>query len=135
MIWDDIAAEQLFEPETPTGPIPVVPSPDPTSTPPAAPPAQPGLVYSRFVPDVAGGDALTVTEEHVRAHLSAVADADDDPGTRAGDVHIEHRRGQGGWLIVGHLDATPDAPYLAAGHDPFAGVDPALLREVLGGAH
>lgn len=93
-----------------------------------------GLTYSRFVPTAAGFAAVVDTEAHVRAHLSAIADTDDDPGTRSEDVQIEHRPQGDGTLIVGVLpNAEPAAPYLQPGYDAFAGVDPALLREVLGG--
>lgn len=96
--------------------------------------ARRGLTYSRFVADNAPPGALHQTEAHVRAHLSAVADRDDDPDTRADDVELRHERYEAGVLIVGFLPGgRAQAPYLEPGHDPFAGVDPALVEEVLGG--
>lgn len=77
----------------------------------------------------AGWSELDVAaeEEHVRAHLSAVADSDDDPMTRADEVDVYRiRRDDGGLSIIGRLDAEPDAPYLKAGYDVLAGVDPEL---------
>jgi len=55
-------------------------------------------------------------EAHVRAHLSAVADANDDPDARADEVRISHE--EEGLLVVGELDAEPDAPYLRPGFTP-----------------
>ena len=86
----------------------------------------------RYVRDVPAGDdeALAGERAHVIAHLSAVADADDDPTTHADDVRVwveRHPDDPDQLRIVGELDAEPDAPYLQAGHDPFAGVDPELL--------
>lgn len=79
------------------------------------------ITYSRFVADGAPGEALAVTEAHVRAHLSAVADPEDDPVIWATDVRIERCNQDGGVLVVGRLDREPHAPYLAEGYDPDAG--------------
>jgi len=77
------------------------------------------LTYSRFVAAGAPDDALTVTEAHVREHLSSVATADDNPTWFAGEVEIEHRDQDDGVLIVGHLDGlVAKAPYLAEDYDP-----------------
>jgi hypothetical protein len=91
----------------------------------------------RYVRDVPADDQAAVDAEraHVIAHLSAVADADDDPDTNADDVRtwvIEHPDDPSLVRIVGELDAEPDAPYLKPDHDPWAGVDPELRRAVLG---
>ena len=85
----------------------------------------------RYVRDVPRGDAAALEAEraHVIAHLSAVADADDDPETNADDVRIDvtaHPDDPAQLRIVGELDAEPNAPYLHPGHDPLAGVDPDL---------
>lgn len=90
-----------------------------------------GLRYSRFVP---GGIDPDPTIAHVRAHLSSVADSDDDPDTHAADVQINLELHVGGVLVGGALpDTTASAPYLDAEHDPYADVDPDLRREVLDG--
>jgi len=85
----------------------------------------------RYVRDVPADDsaALDAESAHVIAHLSAVADADDDPETNADDVQVwteRHPDGPTQLRIVGELDAEPDAPYLRPGYDPLAGVDPEL---------
>lgn len=85
----------------------------------------------RYVRDVPRDDdaALDGEREHVIAHLSAVADATDDPTARAAAVQvwvIEHPTDQAQVRIVGEVDAEPDAPYLRAGYDPLAEVDPDL---------
>ena len=85
----------------------------------------------RYVRDVPAGndEALEAERAHVVAHLSAVADADDDPETNSDDVRIwteRHPDDPGLLRIVGELDAAPDAPYLRPDFDPLAGVDPDL---------
>ena len=90
------------------------------------------ITYTHDVPDI---DALVEEGvEHVRAHLSAVADADDDPETNADDVVIEvtrHPEQPDVMRIVGTLDAEPVAPYLDPDYDPYANVDPVLFeREI-----
>ncbi|PWK81742.1 hypothetical protein C8D88_116154 [Lentzea atacamensis] len=84
------------------------------------------MKYTRDLPEGATQDQIDRTIAHVRAHLSAVADADDDPDTNADDVtvHTEHRDGR--IRIVGDLDAEPDAPYLKPGFDPYEGVSDEL---------
>jgi len=77
------------------------------------------LTYSRFVAAGAPDDALTVTEAHVREHLSSVATADDNPTWFAGEVEIEHRDQDGGVLVVGYLDGVvAKVPYLTEDYDP-----------------
>lgn len=85
------------------------------------------MQYSRDLPEDATQDAVDAAVEHVRAHLSAVASADDDPDTNADDVHVRTEHRDGRIWIVGELDAEPDAPYLKPGYDPYDGV-PAELR-------
>jgi hypothetical protein len=82
------------------------------------------LTYSRWAPP----DSVDATVEHVRAHLSSVADVDDSPDTHADDVMIEFRPavnewGVDGYLVKGSLDAEPDAPYLRDGFDPEQDVE------------
>lgn len=71
--------------------------------------------YRRDVP-ADDQDAMDAATAHVRAHLSSVADPDDDPITRAGEVVIDigpHPDGEPGLVsITGSLDAEPTAPYL-----------------------
>lgn len=86
----------------------------------------------RYVRDAPADDetAVQATREHVLAHLSAVAAEDDDPTTNADDVQVwtqRHPDDPALLRIVGELDAEPAAPYLRPGHDPLAGVDPALF--------
>lgn len=90
--------------------------------------------YVRDVP-INDGQALELERAHVIAHLSAVASADDDPETNANDVQVwteRHPDDPKQLRIVGELDAEADAPYLKPDFDPWANVDPALRREVLG---
>lgn len=89
------------------------------------------MTYTRDVPD-GDPDALAAERAHVVAHLSAVADADDDPDTHADDVDVTvdpHPDTPGMLRITGRLDAAPVADYLTPGYNPFAGV-PAELRKV-----
>lgn len=88
----------------------------------------------RYVRDAPRADQQAVDAEraHVVAHLSAVAAEDDDPETDADDVRVwvvDHPDDPGQVRIVGELDAEPCAPYLRDGFDPYAGVDPELLRQ------
>lgn len=92
---------------------------------PIKPPGEP----MRYRRDVARDDQVAIDAEtaHIRAHLSAVADADDDPDTNADDVTItvtDHVDGDPALVsIVGELDMEPDAPYLRPGYDPDADDD------------
>lgn len=76
------------------------------------------IPYTRDLPQDAARDLVDETIAHVRAHLSAVADADDDPETNADDVRVrvEHRDGR--IWVAGELDAEPVAPYLGREFDP-----------------
>lgn len=77
--------------------------------------------YRRDVPrdDQAAIDAET---EHVRAHLSACCDPDDDENARADEVTItvtDHVDGDPALVsITGEIDTEPVAPYLADDYDP-----------------
>jgi hypothetical protein len=80
------------------------------------------LQYSRWLPRDMVPDAVPEVEAHVREHLAAVADPNDEP-TRADEVVISHEDaddelGNDGVLVVGELDAEPDAPYLRPGFTP-----------------
>ncbi|WP_158892931.1 hypothetical protein [Amycolatopsis anabasis] len=74
------------------------------------------IKYSRWAPP----DQVDEVEAHVRAHLSSVADGADDPESRAGEVVIERKEESepAGVLVVGTLDAEPDAAYLRDDFDP-----------------
>lgn len=87
------------------------------------------MTYSRFVAASADDTAIAATEAHVRAHLSSVADAGDNPGTHADAVRVLVRPVDNGVLVVGSLDANPTAPYLAEGYDPYDGVPDELRAE------
>ena len=77
------------------------------------------MEYSRFVPTSAGELAVIDTVDHVRAHLSSIADSDDDPDTRAEDVEISYDYSNpAGVLVRGYLDAEPNAPYLMPDFNP-----------------
>lgn len=88
------------------------------------------LIYSRFVPADAGELALIDTVDHVRAHLSSVAELDDNPETRADDVRVAYKYADGGTLVTGYLDADADAPYLRDDFDPSADGDYVFRRWV-----
>jgi hypothetical protein len=93
-------------------------------------------MITRTLPPDAEDATIQAVVDHVRAELSAMADADDDPETNAGDVDIRvhaldagARDGTTGQvyedaciLVIGELDMDPDAPYLKPGYDPYAGV-------------
>ena len=86
------------------------------------------IEHSRHLPPQHTPEQLAATEAHVRDHVAAIADADDDPATRAEDVVVLHRPADdGGLLVVGMLDAEPDAPYLRPGYDPEAEARPPWL--------
>lgn len=84
-------------------------------------PAGRPLRYRRDVP-ADDPDTITTETEHVRVHLAAIADTDDDPTTHADDVTVrvvDHIDGDPALVsIIGELDATPDAPYLRDDYDP-----------------
>ncbi len=85
------------------------------------------MKYTRDLPEDATQDVVDATAEHVRDHLASIADSDDDPATRADDVRVRTERRDGRIWVLGELDAEPDAPYLKADFDPYAGV-PEELR-------
>jgi hypothetical protein len=41
------------------------------------------IEYQRDLPADSSDDVIAAEIEHVRAHIAAIADADDDPATRA----------------------------------------------------
>jgi hypothetical protein len=100
------------------------PDPPPTETIEQHPIKRPGEPM-RYRRDVPAGDYVAVASEidHVRAHLSSIADVDDDPHTRSNDVHVavySHIDGDSSLVsIIGTLDAEPQAPYLRSDFDPY----------------
>ena len=86
--------------------------------------------YTRTLPEDATAEQIEDAVQHVRAHLSAVADSDDDPTTRAEDVVVRVERQEDSVRVIGELDAEPDAPYLRDDFDAFAGVPAELLEHV-----
>lgn len=78
--------------------------------------------YTRDLPEDSSQEVIDQVVEHVRAELSARADADDDPTTRAEDVQVRVERQDGRIRVIGELDAEPDAPYLREDFDAFADV-------------
>ena len=85
------------------------------------------MIYTRDLPEDADQSTVDEVIAHVRAHLSAVASADDDPETNADDVTVRTEHREGRIVIIGELDAEPDAPYLKPGYDPYEDV-PDKLR-------
>jgi hypothetical protein len=77
------------------------------------------LYYSRVSPH----DAVADVAAHVRAHLSAVADGNDSPTSRAGEVRLRHEEHEEGVLVTGELDAEADAPYLRPGFTPAQDIE------------
>jgi hypothetical protein len=86
------------------------------------------LRHSRWTPR----EQVPAVVDHVRAHLSAVATPDDNPDTYADTVHINQVDQDGGVLVVGELDAEPDADYLMPGFypDQEAAANPLTVRSV-----
>lgn len=83
------------------------------------------MEYSRFVALDAIDTGLAETIEHVRAHLSEIATADDNPNTLADEVLLEFRYigkkklADRGILVTGVLkDSQPVAAYFAPSFDP-----------------
>lgn len=82
------------------------------------------VAYYQFVPDEIKDEVLEQTIQHVREHLSSVADEDDDPNTHADDVvittepYVRESDGAAGTIVRGQLDADPVAPYLKEDFDP-----------------
>jgi len=82
------------------------------------------IKYLQFVPSTASGLVFLETIEHVKQHISSIADPEDDPNTHADQVEIKleptirESDGAIGTTIYGSLDADPIAPYLHADFDP-----------------
>lgn len=77
----------------------------------------------RYRRDVPTDDraAFVATAAHIRAHLSAVADPDDDPRRFARQVQISveaHPDDPHVMSVIGELDATPRTVYLSDDYDP-----------------
>lgn len=74
--------------------------------------------YARDLKLGSSPEVVLAVEEHIRAHLSAIATEDDDPDTFAEDVRIEYEMGPDYVRVTGILEAEPTAPYLRDGFDP-----------------
>lgn len=85
------------------------------------------LHYERFVPDDAPDfeTALIDTVDHIRGHLSACVDPDDDDCAFDEDVLISYHRVDGetpGTMVVGSIDAEVcDYPLDAVPVEPIEG--------------
>jgi hypothetical protein len=95
--------------------------------------------YYQFVPEDSPDEVLELTIQHVREHLSAVADEDDDPNTHADAVVIttepytRESDGRNGTIIRGVLDADPIAPYLRPDFKPEDDIaaNPLTVKSIL----
>jgi hypothetical protein len=76
------------------------------------------IIHSRFVAFNTRTDSVSLTEEHVRAHLSSIASPDDDENLYAREVRITYQVEENGIRVHGELDREPDAPYLRDDFDP-----------------
>jgi hypothetical protein len=76
------------------------------------------ITHSRLVPADAGADVVDATTRHIIDHLLSVADPDDDPTNYHGVVTIKRHDQTNGVLLVGSLDAEPQADYLRQDFDP-----------------
>lgn len=74
------------------------------------------LTYARWAP----ADAVPETIDHVRAHLSSIATADDDPDRFADEVDIMLAKDGDGLRITGRLAREAVADYLRDDFDPEA---------------
>lgn len=72
------------------------------------------LTYARWSPQETASEVAA----HVRAHLSSVATADDDPDRYAAEVDIAVTVKGNGVRVAGSLDREPVAAYLRADFDP-----------------
>ena len=72
------------------------------------------LTYARWSPQETAGDVAA----HVRAHLSSVATADDDPDRYAAEVYIVVAVDGDGVRVTGSLDREPGAAYMLPEFDP-----------------
>lgn len=83
------------------------------------------IEYQRDLPADSPVEVIEAEEQHVREHIAAIADPDDEP-RRAAEVAVwqaKHPTDPGLLRIEGFLDAEPDAPYLKPDFDPWAGVN------------
>jgi hypothetical protein len=90
--------------------------------------------YVRDLPADASKEQIEATEEHVRAYLSAATDRGDSPTKYAKEVVVRvgpHPEKDDLMRVSGFVDRDPDARYMDVDFDPFAGIDPALLKEGL----
>lgn len=95
--------------------------------------------YYQFVPEDSSEEVLQLTIQHVREHLSAVADEDDDPNTHAESVvittepYIRASDAKPGTIVRGELDADPVAPYLRPDFKPEDDIaaNPLTVRSIL----
>lgn len=95
--------------------------------------------YYQFVPEGYPEEVLQLTIQHVREHLSAVADEDDNPSTHAEDVVIttepytRESDGKHGTIVRGELDADPVAPYLRPDFKPEDDIiaNPLTVKSIL----
>jgi hypothetical protein len=95
------------------------------------------IEYQRDIPADTPEDLIEREREHVRAHLAAIADADDDPTTLADAVRVwtaRHPDDPTMLRIEAALDAEPNAPYLDPAYDPLAGLDPELYEQEVAAA-
>ncbi len=77
------------------------------------------MIHTRDLSAGYTAEQLTATREHVRDHLAAVADPDDNPAAYLESVEIvEEELPYGGLRIIGRLEAEPNAPYLQSDYDP-----------------
>jgi hypothetical protein len=84
-------------------------------------------------------ESVDEVESHVRAHVSSVASAGDDPQVYADVVTIQripdtNLWGEDGVLVLGVLDADPIARYLMPGWDPEDDVaaNPLMVASISG---
>jgi hypothetical protein len=95
------------------------------------------LEYQRDIPADSSEEVVEATKQHVRDHLAAIADADDDPSTRADDVRVwtaRHPDNPDLIRIEGALDAEVDVYYMKDDYDPLAEVDPELFAQEVAAA-
>jgi hypothetical protein len=86
------------------------------------------MEYTRDIHVNASYEDKEATIQHVRDHLAAIADSDDDPTTRREDVEVELVADGDVLHVRGFLDAEPDAPYLKEDFEPFKNVNPELMK-------
>lgn len=89
------------------------------------------LEYQRDIPANSTPEVIERTKEHVREHLAAIADADDNPETYRADVTVWVARHPDNHYLLrveGRLEADANAPYLREDFDAFNGIDPELMK-------